>query len=205
MSLLRRIGWRRGVLVMAVAALLIVAAIQALSDDPEIALVIGEPWEDMRQRSSAAIGPAIPGHYWGRLPKSDARLRFIDPQYGFVTPLARFFTVSFNKDESVSSVWMSPQLEPLLLDDTLKIVLDLQEQWRQTGWEPIRVNYDPPFADTAQWRARLRDVNKGGTSYWQAGNQYQVMLVVNRFRDDKRPKEERYLIKLQLATPWVNP
>jgi hypothetical protein len=122
-----------------------------------------------------------------------------------VTPLARFFTISFNKDESVSSVRMSPQIEPLSLDDTLNVVLDLQEQWRKGGWIPIRVNEDPPFADTPQWRARLRDVNKGGTSYWLAGNQYQVMLVVNRFRDDKRPTEERYLIKLQLATPWVKP
>ena len=51
---------------------------------------------------------------------------------------------------------MSPQIEPLLLDDTLKVVLDLQEQWRQGGWTPIRVNEFPPFADTPQWRARLR-------------------------------------------------
>ena len=41
----------------------------------EIALKIGEPWEDMRQRSSANIGPAIAGHFWGRQTKSDARLR----------------------------------------------------------------------------------------------------------------------------------
>jgi hypothetical protein len=47
-------------------------------------------------------------------------------------------------------------------------------------------------------------VNKGGTSYWQAGNKYQVMMVVNRFKDERNPTEERYLIKLQLATPWVS-
>jgi hypothetical protein len=166
--------------------------------------MIGEPWEDMRRRSSAVIEPAIPGHYWGQMPKSDARLRFADPQYGFVTPLARFFSVSFD-DERVSNVRMSPQIEPLLLDDTLKVVLDLQEQWRKAGWTPIRVNEDPPFADTPEWRAQLRDVNKGGTSYWHAGNLYQVMLVVGRFKDKKRPTEERYLITLALATPWTNP
>ncbi|WP_347909608.1 hypothetical protein [Pseudomonas grandcourensis] len=205
MSLLQRIDWRRRILSLAVATLLIVAAVRALSDEPEIALAIGEPWEVMRQRSSAAIGPAIPRHFWGRLPRSDARLRFLDPQFGFVTPLARFFTVSFDSDELVRSVRMSPQIEPLLLDETLEIVLNLQKQWRHGGWIPIRVIDDPPFADTPEWRARLRDVNKGGTSTWQAGNQYQVMLVVNRFRDDKRPTEERYLIKLQVARPWVNP
>lgn len=205
MNLRQRVGRRRGLLALTVAAVITLAAIQALSDEPEIALMIGEPWEAMRQRSSATIDPSIPGHYWGRLPKSDARLRFIDPQYGFRTPLARFFTVSFNKDESVSSVRMSPQVEPLLLDDALKVVLDLQEQWRQGGWTPIRVDVFPSFADTPQWRARLRDVNKGGTAYWRAGEQYQVMLIVGRFEDDNRPEEERYLITLELAEPWGRP
>ena len=199
MSLIKRVGWRRGLLALAVVVLLIVAAIKALSDEPEIALVIGEPYEAMRQRSSATIGPAI-GRVSFNIPKSDARLRFIDPQYGFVTPLARFFTVIFH-NELINSVRMSPQIEPLLLDDTLKIVLDLQEQWRRAGWIPIR----PPITDTALWRARLQDERKGGTTYWQAGNQYQAMLVVGRFEDDKRPTEERYLITLAIAKPWVKP
>jgi hypothetical protein len=204
MNLMQRMGRRRGVLTLAVAALLTLAAIQVLSEEPEIALLIGEPYEAMRQRSSASIGPAVPGHSWFSVPKSDARMRFIDPQYGFVTPLARFFTVMFD-DEHIHGVRMSPQIEPLLLDDTLKVVLDLQDQWRKAGWTPIRIKEDPPLADTPEWRARLRDVNKGGTSYWHAGDKYQVMLVVGRFRDEKRPTEERYLITLALAKPWTNP
>ena len=35
---------------------------------------------------------------------------------------------------------MSPQIEPLLLDDTLKVVLDLQEQWRNAGWRIHRLS-----------------------------------------------------------------
>ena len=204
MSLMHRVGWRHGMLALSVVSLLTLSAIQALSDEPEIALMIGEPWEAMRQRSSAAIDPAIPGQVSFNIPKSDARLRFIDPQYGFVTPPARFFVIVYNK-EIIISVRMSPQIEPLLLDDTLKIVLELQEQWRNAGWTPIKVDYFPSFADTPQWRAQLRDVNKGGKTYWHAGNQYQVMLIVNRFRDQNRPTEERYLITLALATPWTNP
>jgi hypothetical protein len=195
MSLMHRVGWRRCVVVLAVTVLLAVVVIQLLSDEPEIALVIGEPYEAMRQRSSASIGPAIPGHVWFSIPKSDARLRFIDPRYGFVTPLARFFTVGFD-DELIDGVRMSPQIEPLLLDDTLKVVLDLQEQWRNAGWIPARTENFPSFADTPQWRAQLRDVNKGGTAYWRAGDKYQLMLVVSRFRDNKCPTEERYLITL---------
>ncbi|WCM49777.1 hypothetical protein OH720_22695 [Pseudomonas sp. WJP1] len=205
MSLIQRMGWRRGVLALAIAALLTSAAIRVLSDDPEIALLIGEPYESMRQRSSASIGPAIAGHSWFSVPKSDARLRFVDSEFGFVTPQARFFTVGFGRDGRIDGVRMSPQVEPLLLNDTLKVVLDLQEQWRKAGWVPIRVEEDPPFADTPEWRAQLRDVNKGGTSYWHAGTQYQVMLVVNRFKDYRHPTEERYLITLSLATPWTNP
>ena len=205
MNLMQRMGWRRGVLALAIAALLTSAAIQVLSDEPEIALLIGEPYEAMRQRSSARIDPVIPGHSWFNVPKSDARLRFADPEFGFVTPLARFFTVGFGRDERIDGVRMSPQIEPLLLDDTLKVVLDLQEQWRNAGWTPIKVDYFPSFADTPEWRAQLRDVNKGGKTYWHASNRYQVMLIVNRFKDQKRPTEERYLITLSLATPWTNP
>ncbi|WP_460057067.1 hypothetical protein [Pseudomonas sp. S2_D06] len=195
MSLLHRLGWRRSFSLLAVAALLTATAIQVLSDEPEIALLLGEPYEVMRQRSSAAIGPAIPGQVSFNIPKTDARLRFMDPEYGFVTPLASFFTIIYNK-EVINSVRMSPQIEPLLLDDTLKVVLDLQEQWRNAGWIPVRTENFPSFADTPQWRAQLRDVNKGGTAYWRAGDKYQLMLVVSRFRDSKRPTEERYLITL---------
>ena len=106
--------------------------------------------------------------------------------------------ISF-KNERVENVSLSPQIEPLLLDDTLKVVLDLQEQWRKGGWIPVDVNYWPPFADTTEWRAKLRNVNKGGKSYWQAGNKYKVMMVVGRFQDDRNPTEERYLMTLQLT------
>lgn len=198
------IVWRRGVFGTIVIALLVCGAVRLFADEPEIALIIGEPWEDMRQRSSAAIDPAIPGHYWGRLPKSDARLRLIDPQYGFVTPLARFFAVTFD-NERVGNVRISPQIEPLLLDDTLKVVLDLQEQWRKGGWIPVRVKDDPPIADTPQWRAQLRDVNRGSWTYWQAGSKYKLMMGVNRFRDNRYPTEERYLIKLELTKQRLKP
>ncbi|MHC8316109.1 hypothetical protein [Pseudomonas sp. LB3P31] len=205
MSLIRRMGWRRRTFLLAVVALLIAVAVRALSDEPEIALMLGEPWETMRQRSTATIAPALPGQSWFHIPKSDASLRFEDFQYGFVTPLARFFTVSFDSDGRVGSVRMSPQIEPLLLDDTLKVLLDLQDQWRQAGWTPIRLDDFPSFADTPEWRARLQNVNIGGTAYWRAEDKYQVLLGVNRFLDDKRPTEERYLITLQLATPWGRP
>lgn len=192
--------WQLGLAVL----LLVGSVIHLYADDPEIAVMLGEPWEDMRQRSSADIDPAIPGTFWGRLTRTDARLRFIDPQYGFVTPLARFFTVAFNH-ERVDNVTMSPQIEPLLIDDTLKVVLDLQEQWRKGGWITLHTESNPPLADTPEWRTKLRDTRNGVTVYWQAGDKYQILLDVGRFRDYRNPKEERYLITFQLAVPWIRP
>lgn len=198
MNSLRSIGWQRGSLWLIAAATLVFGAVRLFTAEPEVALIPGEPWEDMRQRSSATISPAIPGEIWGRFITSDARLRLVDPQYGFVTPRARFFTVGFD-NEYVRNVRMSPQIEPLLLDETLRVVLDLQEQWRKGGWIPFRVKNNPPFADTPEWRAQLRDVNRGGWTYWQAGEKYKLMMGVNRFKDDRNPTEERYLIKMELT------
>nr|WP_314485291.1 hypothetical protein [uncultured Pseudomonas sp.] len=174
----------------------------ALSDDPEIALTLAEPWEDMRQRSSAKIAPAIANEIWFRVPKSDARLRFIDPKYGFVTPLARFFTIGFINGK-VRNIRMSPQVEPLLLDDALKVVVDLQNQWKRGGWYLIFPKTEPAIVNTMEWQAKLRDSNKGGRTFWQAEEKYQVMLALNRFKDKKRPSEERYMITLAVGKPWV--
>ena len=206
MSVQSRVGGRCRRLGIVLLVLLAVALLrwgfQALADEPEIALEMGGTYEDLRERSTANFSQLIPGHVWFGIPKSDARLRFIDPQYGFSTSQARFFTVSFDSN-LIIDVRMSPQIEPLLLDDALKVVLDLQDQWRQSGWVIIWPKDDPPFADTPEWRAQLRDVNKGGRTYWQAGDKYQAMLIMNRFKDKKRPSEERYLITLSLAKPWL--
>lgn len=206
MKLRIQVGSRRQnfvcVSIAIVGLILISGFFHSFAAEPEIALVYGEPWEDMRQRSSAKIAPAIPDEIWFRMPKSDARLRFIDPHYGFVTPLARFFAITFNKGE-VRNIRMSPQVEPLLLDDALKVVLDLQDQWRANGWVAMRRISAPPFADTPQWRALFRDKNKVGVTYWQAGGRYQVLLGLNRFKDTRNPGQERYMIMLDLGKPWL--
>ncbi|MDX8000223.1 hypothetical protein FE394_13705 [Xenorhabdus sp. Reich] len=204
MSLLQQISRRRGGLV---CALLIVLSLTTTylyhsfySDKPEIALVIGEPYEDMRQRSSADIAPDLPGKIWFNIPKTDARLRFTDPKYGFVTPTARFFVVKFNNG-IIESVRMSPQIEPLLYDDAIKIVLDLQDQWCKAGW--VLTKGYQSLANTPELHENLRRMKGGaGATYWQADNQYQIKLNLGRFKDDRHPDEERYLITLVISKPW---
>ncbi len=155
----------------------------------------------MRQHSSAAISPALPNRIWFGMPKSDSRLRFVDPQYGFKTPLARFFTIGY-KNERITDVRMSPQIEPLLLDDALKVVLDLQDQWQQQGWFVSRPVSDPPIKDTSQGRNKIRGL-LGGRTFWQASDKYQIMLGIGRFKDKRNPDQERFLITLELAKPWI--
>ncbi|MCP9269958.1 hypothetical protein M5U04_18190 [Xenorhabdus sp. XENO-1] len=208
MSLLRRLSLRRSSLIIVLSIVFGLTIIYLYhvfySRDPEIALVIGEPYEAMRQRSSAAINPDIPDEIWYNEPKTNARLRFTDPKYGFVTPLAKFFIVSFNKG-IINSVRMSPQIEPLLYDDAIKIVLDLQDQWRKKGWILTQARGFPAFENTPEFHDNLRRMKSDtGTTYWQAGDNYQIMLNFRRFKDDRHPNEERYLITLSIAKPWVN-
>lgn len=171
--------------------------------ESEIALEIGGTYEEMLKRSSARFSPPYPGGgiSWGGA-ESNARLRFIDPQYGFVTPRGTFFYAGF-RDNIIDDVRISPQIEPLLLDDALKVVLDLQEQWHRGGWINKKQKKYPSFADTREWRAQLRDANKDSATFWYAGDKYQATLTMHRFKDDKRPEEERYKIILSVSKPWT--
>jgi hypothetical protein len=152
-------GWRF-ILLMVLAVTLLRWWIDSTLDDFEVSLNINEPWEDMLQRSNAAIGPIPSGKVWSNKSRSGVCLRFNDPDYGFVTPLARYFTIT-SKNGRVGRVRLSPQIEPLPLDDALKVVLGLHDQWREKGWIAAKVLDDPVIADTPEWRAWLRD----GTGY----------------------------------------
>lgn len=164
--------------------------------DKEVALLIGEPWEAMRERSSARITAATPQYFWGDELDFDASFRFIDPQYGFITPLASELSIRF-RSGLVESISLSPHTAPLLLDDAVAVLLNLQTQWRNTGWKATDTKSSPPFEDTPEWRARLRD-NRGETFYWRAGDKYRIRVSADRFRGDKNSEEELYRITLDL-------
>lgn len=200
-KLLRK--WRRFSqwVLVPLAVVVIASAFYSRSEDPEVVLTLGDTYEEMRERSSANFSPLISGHVWTGIPKSDARFRFRDPQFGFVTEPARFLLIFFD-DNIIKSLRMSPQVEPLLLDDALRVALDLQDQWRSKGWVLTNPISRPAFEDTPQWRERLRGVH-GGTTYWQAADKYQAMLLLYQFADDRHPDQERYLISIGLAPPWI--
>ncbi|UVK99404.1 hypothetical protein [Pseudomonas sp. B21-048] len=198
-------GRRCGAWLLVLAVLVLVAKhqlTQPLWDEPEVVVELGGTYEDLSRNSSVTVTSPIRGHITYGIPKADARLRFVDPQFGFITPAARFFTLGYN-DNVIYSLRMSPQIEPLLIDDALKVVLDLQDQWRAKGWVAKGLRNNPTIVDTPEWRAYLRKGILAGITYWQADDKYQVMLVLARFEDYRNPTEERYLITLALAKPWT--
>lgn len=168
--------------------------------DAEIALTIGEPWEEMRRRSSADIPAAVPGAAWFRTPLGIASLRLVDAEYGFKTLPAKFFTVGFNRESRIDVIHMSPQLEPLPLEEAIGNVLELQEQWRKGGWKPAFTEIDPPFVDTPTWREDLKNC-KSSRAYWRADEKFQTQLNLDCFNDKKFP-DTRYLISLELSRPY---
>lgn len=197
-------GWCCGAFLLVLAGLtwaVIHRLTQPLWDEPEIVVEMGGTYENLLRNSSAPFSPEIRDRIWFGIPMTDARLRFVDPQFGFTTPAARFFTVNFD-DNVISGIRMSPQVEPLLIDDALEVVLDLQDQWREKGWVAKGLRNNPTISDTPEWRAYLSKGILSGRSYWQAGDKYQAMLIMGRFEDYRNPSQERYLITLDLGKAW---
>jgi hypothetical protein len=197
------IQWIRHHKMLAVLAamLLVIGACKAaelLTPAKELALVIGEPWTDMQARSTAEIGPVYEGRHWYRQPKQLSYMRFADHQYGFITPPAKFFTVGFDDKGNIDGVRMSPQVEPLPLQEALDIVLDLQNQWRKSGWELQDPIENPPYEDSTEWRKAIEQCTAYST-YWQVKNLYSIAIAIGCFKDDRHPDEKRYLTTMAIG------
>ena len=168
----------------------------------EVKLVIGEPYAQMLKDSTPkVIAQDIPNETWYNQVNEPAELHFNDPQYSFTTPTAKFLAVSYDSGV-VDSVRMSPQIDTLNWDDAIKVVLNLQDQWRKGGWILSKPNRSPAYEDTPALRGQAKN-NKSRTVFWSAGDKYQIMIFLQRFADSKRPNEERYLITMQIAKPWI--
>ncbi|VVD83160.1 hypothetical protein PTE30175_01160 [Pandoraea terrae] len=163
-----------------------------------VTLTIGEPYEQVRQRTSTTLPPGLLGHYAGGYVKRPTILRFTDPQFGFITPAAKRLFVGYDEHGNVRSVTMWPQTKLLPLDETLKVVTDLQRQLRQGGWCLRKPDMFPAIEDTPAMRERMRSL-PSPTSYWQGGDKLRASINVFRIQDDDRPNDDRFRIALELS------
>ncbi|WP_236078596.1 flagellar biosynthesis sigma factor [Paraburkholderia domus] len=166
----------------------------------EVVLTLGEPYEQVRKQSRSTLPPVEPGAFWAGYINRPAKFRFTDSRYQFVTPAAKFLTVGYDERGNVLSVTLSPQVETLPLDQAVAVMLELQDQLRRHGWHPIRARRFPPIDSTP---AMIESIRRGDDpqTFWQAAGKYQVALDIRRFIHENRPKDERYLITLQLSGP----
>ncbi|SAK65619.1 hypothetical protein AWB75_03039 [Caballeronia catudaia] len=167
----------------------------------EIVLRLGEPYEQVRQRS----GPVLPDREaaWRSLATVIAKVRFDDPVYGFVTPPSVFLGMTFDGPENsdIASVYLSPQREPLPLDEAMAIVAQLQGQFRRGGWQPFQYSGMRPIEDKPELRRALRECNFP-MSVWNGGEKYQVALSIGCAAIPQQPGKERYLVKLEFMRPF---
>ncbi|WP_084515383.1 hypothetical protein [Burkholderia sp. WSM2230] len=168
----------------------------------EVMLMLGEPYEQVRKHSRSTLPPVQAGISWMGALTRPGRLRFSDPQYGFTTPPSRFFSVRYDEEGKVEGVILSPQTEALPLDESLAIVMNLQDQLRRAGWTAFQASRWRPMADTAEFRRSIRNCDDP-TSYWNGGAAYQIGLDIRCFRPEAENKE-RFLVTLDLTPTWMN-
>jgi len=171
--------------------------------DVVIVNAIGEPYEHVRLRSRSTLPPYDgEGGYLDLYVKRPAIFRFNDPRYGFVTPPAKLLFIGAVNQDSIDSVTLSPQVKALPLDASMRILIDLENQFRRGGWRPIAVSDNPPIEDTPATRAAIKRCDDP-TTYWQAAEALQISLNIRCFPRDGHPDDDRYLMTLQLSTPFV--
>jgi hypothetical protein len=190
--------WRVACLVLGFAAVWGIYVKARPAD--EVVLTIGEPYTQVRQQSRSTLPVLTRDNRIGLYIRRPAVLRFSDPHYGFVTPAAKFLSLYADESGKVVAVTLSPQVEPLPLDEAMAVFIGLQDQFQRGGRKPFRVNRSSPIEDTRDTRAQIRHC-AAPTSYWQGGNNYQISLNIRCFRSDDRPNDERYLITLDLGAP----
>ncbi|QRX83106.1 flagellar biosynthesis sigma factor [Glaciimonas sp. PAMC28666] len=193
---LKNISRRWRVVLVVIGIAIIYAAYIAIRPYDVVAVSIGGSYE--KARLGNTLSPSEPGHYWGGFVTRPSVLRFVDSQYGFITPAAKFLSVSYDENGSVATVRISPQVKILSLDKALTIVFDLQDQFRKGGWLPFNVDTDPPFEKTEKMRSAIGQCSDP-SSYWQAGDKYQILLNIRCFWIDEKPNEVRYLITFSIS------
>ncbi|MGV7240536.1 flagellar biosynthesis sigma factor [Caballeronia sp. M23-90] len=166
----------------------------------EVILTIGESYTQIRQQSHSTLPVLTSENRINLYVRRPAVLRFSDPQYGFVTPAAKFLSLYADKNGNVAQLTLSPQVETLPLDEAVSVAVNLQDQLRRAHWRSILTVDHPPIMNTPAMRAAIHS-GANPQTFWLAGDRYQVSLDIRRFNSESWGNGERYLITLQLSGP----
>ena len=81
-------------------------------------------------------------------------IRFTDPKHGFTLPPTKFAALTFSENQAVSLA-TSPMLDPLPFDEAVAILENLQNQFKERGWEPWKKDDSTWFDLTPKGKQRL--------------------------------------------------
>jgi|GEM_PF-6205692 len=163
---------------------------------PEIEIAIGEPWSNTLQRSAVEF-TTTPDSDRILLARTNASLRLLDPQYGFVTGPAWKVLVFLNEEGHVKTIGVFLAETSMSLDKAIATATALQEQMRKRGWVPFLPKAQPPISDTAQWREHLQQSDYSSLSLWQAGNNLTTFWL-HRIEDSAPGLDGRYVLSLHI-------
>ena len=168
---------------------------------PEIALKIGDTYEQVERASSYKMGrdASFLTGSWFTDVREPASLHFNDPDYFFITPPAKFLSISAGGG-GVTSIRMSPQVETLPLKETIDVVVDLEKQLERSGWTMCKPTdfSGPAYKDDPEITKKLLSGKSPGV-YWRAGNKYGLNYDTGRFSGDPAKGDDRYLITISLG------
>ncbi|MGE8146351.1 hypothetical protein ACQKP7_14285 [Pseudomonas frederiksbergensis] len=170
---------------------------------------IGKPYSEVVKDSTypverkTAIYPSDPPEVDSTWIGSPVVITFDDPDHGFTLPKTVYGAVGYKK-EKVDGITTSPMVETLPFEQTAKLLDDLQNTFKKTGWTPepaegndwIKVSSDE---ERRQLQAKLFD--QAGGVILLVPTKYSLLLHIKCYVrcDERNPETAKYLIDVGLG------
>ena len=171
------------------------------SKPKEVALYIGQPFDEIQKSSTYPLDPWYPRNGWTQFITKPVVLRFSDPKYGFVLPPTKLLSISYSNSR-VIIVDASPQLETLPLDEALALAESIRAQLIKGGWvldedDLEQEGYPEVYSRISQYPGGPK--GRGPTQYWRADNKYRLYFYFRRFTDPDGKWNGKYLITIEVS------
>ena len=175
---------------------------QIPSKPKEVALYIGQPFDETQRNSTYPLDPWYPKNGWGQDIVKPVIFRFNDPKYGFVLPLTKFLGISYDAQRAVV-VRVSPQLETLPLEEALALAESIRTQLRKGGWVlDHEFFHEDVYPEIYERISRYPGGAKGHapSGFWHAGDKYELYFYLQAFINPDGKWNGKYLITLSIGS-----